>query len=73
MKINAVLILLFAISILVGCKKTSEESSPNTLTTSEFVPNVGALKIACIGNSITEGDGIKDKKMIVILLNYKKY
>ena len=61
MKIKLFVLLLGLITVLVGCKKTSEEGSRTSLNTSKVEVNAGALKVACIGNSITEGDGVKDR------------
>lgn len=65
MKIRTTLLLLAIISFFGACKRTStdttQEEEKNALTTNEFQPNTGATKIACIGNSITEGAGVENK------------
>lgn len=60
MRITLFVLLVALTTVLVGCKKTSSENE-KILNSSKIEPNVGALKVACIGNSITEGDGIEDK------------
>lgn len=63
MKIKSALLLLVTISFLIGCKRTTSENNKTTLTTpTEVAPNPNAIKVACIGNSITEGSGIEDKE-----------
>lgn len=65
MTIRTTLLVLAVIGLLAACKRTSTETTQqeerNALTTNEFQPNDGAIKVACIGNSITEGAGVEDK------------
>jgi lysophospholipase L1-like esterase len=61
MKIKLFILLLVLINVLVGCKETSEEGNQASLNASKVEPNANALRVACIGNSITEGDGVKDR------------
>lgn len=61
MRITLWVLLLVLTTVFVGCKETSKEGSNELLNSSKIEPNAGALKVACIGNSITEGDGIKDR------------
>lgn len=65
MIISRILFLTMFISILVACKRTpadtSQQEERNALTTNDLQPNENAIKIACIGNSITEGSGLNDK------------
>jgi lysophospholipase L1-like esterase len=61
MKIKLFVLLLGLIIISMSCKKTSEESSETPLNLSKTEPNADAFRVACIGNSITAGYGIKDK------------
>jgi lysophospholipase L1-like esterase len=62
MKIKGIILLLIFASIFIKCKKNVEKNNGTALNISKVMPNAGALKIACIGNSITEGSGIKDRK-----------
>ncbi len=62
MKIKSALLALMLLSFLMGCKRTTEETSHTVLTVNKVEPNIGAIRIACIGNSITEGDGIQARE-----------
>jgi len=55
-----ILLIMFAITMLfISCKQTEREQ--DEMTTKQFQPVSNALKVACIGNSITEGAGIDNK------------
>lgn len=58
MKINNIIILFTLLIFFATCKQAEEQNIVNNQNTE---PVVNAIKIACIGNSITEGNGIKDK------------
>lgn len=56
-----ILFLIIAISLLISCKQTETEQVEQQTENQVFQSVPNALKVACIGNSITEGDGIKNK------------
>ncbi len=64
MKIRITLLVFVTISLFAACKRTAEttqQAEKDALMTNEFQPNDNAIKIACVGNSITKGEGLEDK------------